>query len=1026
MLLVGVSLSFPWPCPSARADDLTPQQQAELEKRITALEQEIAQLYQQGNYTAAIAKIRQSLELCQRLYPAAHFPDGHPDLAAGHYNLGFLLALRGEYDQAQPYLERALAMRQRLFPAGEFPDGHADLALSLSSLGGLLRERGQYARAQPYYEQALAMRRRLYPEAKYPQGHPDLALSLNNLGGLLQDRGEYAQAQAHYEQALAMYQRLFPPARYPAGHADLALTLHNLASLLQDRGEYARAQPYCEQALAMNRRLFPEAKYPAGHADLARSLNMMGPLLRARGQYVQAESYYEQALRMHQRLYPPAQYPAGHPDLALSLNNLASLLQRRRQYDQARLHFEQALAMYQCLYPTARYPDGHRELAVSLNNLGHLFEARGEYAQAQPYVEQALAMYQRLYPADKFPDGHRDLARCLINLGALHRRRGEYAEARSCYEKALAMQQVLTSRLLESTAFAEAFRYLGQLQACREALLRVTCDARGADRELYSRLWPDRSVLPRLLERRHASLLAAASRPEIRDRWEELLDTSRQLSRLFLHPPRDFKARDEQARALTGRKERLERELAGLLPSLAAQKELDALTPDDLQRSLPERAVFVDLWRYTFLEQDPNVPGKDGEKLATHYVAFVLTRDQVHRVELGEAEAIDGALEAWRQAIRDRRDDPAAAALRRRVWEPIAKGFPAGTDTVYLAPDGALTRLPWAALPGEQPGSVLLERYTLPTVPHGRYLLARLRQPGNAAAPVTLLAVGGVRYDDRPAPVEPTTSGTLVAATAPTRDGAPGQWGYLAGTEQEVQRLRKLAGVPVRSVSGADASTARLLNELPKARLAHLATHGFFAKEAFDEEQQRATRQLENWKFSQIEATQPVGLGSRNPLSFAGLVLAGANKPEQAGPDGGILTAEALIHLPLEGMDLAVLSACQTGLGAVYDGECVHSLQLAFHVAGCKDVVASLWNVPDQATAALMAVFYDELLRNKRPPLEALRQAQLTLYRSPTQIAELAKRGPILLAQAQPGATKSSGRAAVEDWAGFVLSGLGR
>jgi CHAT domain-containing protein len=383
-------------------------------------------------------------------------------------------------------------------------------------------------------------------------------------------------------------------------------------------------------------------------------------------------------------------------------------------------------------------------------------------------------------------------------------------------------------------------------------------------------------------------------------------------------------------------------------------------------------------------------------------------------------------LESWRQAIRDRRDDPAAGVLRRRVWEPIARHFPAGTDTVYLAPDGALTRLPWAALPGEQPGSVLLERYTLATVPHGRYLLARLRQPGKAAADGTLLAVGGVRYDDRPAPAETAPPAALVADAAPNRDGAPVRWGYLAGTEHEVQRLGKLAGVPVRTVAGAEASTARLLAELPRARLAHLATHGFFAKDAFDEEQQRDARQLEHWRFSEHQATQPVGLGSRNPLAFAGLVLAGANQPEQAGPDGGILTAEALLHLPLEGMDLAVLSACQTGLGAVSDGECVHSLQLAFHVAGCKDVVASLWNVPDQATAALMAVFYDELLRNKKPPLEALRQAQLTLYRNPGQIPELAKRGPIQLQQAQPGATKSSGRAAVEDWAGFVLSGLGR
>src|SRR5262249_27601826 len=159
--------------------------------------------------------------------------------------------------------------------------------------------------------------------------------------------------------------------------------------------------------------------------------------------------------------------------------------------------------------------------------------------------------------------------------------------------------------------------------------------------------------------------------------------------------------------------------------------------------------------------------------------------------------------------------------------------------------------------------------------------------------------------------------------------------------------------------------------------------------------------------------------------SFAGIVLAGANQPEGAGPDGGILTAEALLSLPLEKLELAVLSACQTGLGSVADGECVHSLAHAFHVAGCKNVVASLWNVPDAPTAALMAVFYNELLRNKKPPLEALRQAQLTLYRNPAQIADLAQRGPLQVSKAQPGAATGSARAAVQDWAGFVLSGLG-
>jgi hypothetical protein len=211
-------------------------------------------------------------------------------------------------------------------------------------------------------------------------------------------------------------------------------------------------------------------------------------------------------------------------------------------------------------------------------------------------------------------------------------------------------------------------------------------------------------------------------------------------------------------------------------------------------------------------DPDPKVPGTKGERRTPRYVAFVLSGDQVQRVELGEVAGLDAALETWRQAIHDRRDDPAASVLRRRVWEPLAQHFPAGTDTVYLAPDGALTRLPLAALPGERPGSVVLERYALATVPHGRYLLARLRQPGRTADAGALLAVGGVRYDELPALAEPTPPGTLVSDAAPNRDGALGKWGYLAGTEHEVQRLGQLADAPVRlsmAQAGVQGGTAR-------------------------------------------------------------------------------------------------------------------------------------------------------------------------------------------------------------------------
>jgi CHAT domain-containing protein len=132
-------------------------------------------------------------------------------------------------------------------------------------------------------------------------------------------------------------------------------------------------------------------------------------------------------------------------------------------------------------------------------------------------------------------------------------------------------------------------------------------------------------------------------------------------------------------------------------------------------------------------------------------------------------------------------------------------------------------------------------------------------------------------------------------------------------------------------------------------------------------------------------------------------------------------------------LDLAVLSACETGLGDVAGGEGVYGLQRAFHMAGCPAVVASLWRVDDEATAALMGLFYHHLWREHKPPLAALRAAQLWLYRHPEAIgaAARARAAPDFdkladLPEAASTAAAPGGRAPAKQWAAFVLSGAGR
>jgi CHAT domain-containing protein len=124
-----------------------------------------------------------------------------------------------------------------------------------------------------------------------------------------------------------------------------------------------------------------------------------------------------------------------------------------------------------------------------------------------------------------------------------------------------------------------------------------------------------------------------------------------------------------------------------------------------------------------------------------------------------------------------------------------------------------------------------------------------------------------------------------------------------------------------------------------------------------------------------------------NPLLRAGLAFAGINKNAQFLGDidtrnDGVLTALEVLDLKLSGTKLVVLSACETGLGEIHEGEGVYGLRRAFQEAGVSEVVNSLWEVSDAGTQALMIEFYQRILTGM-PARQALRESQLALKASP-------------------------------------------
>ena len=365
---------------------------------------------------------------------------------------------------------------------------------------------------------------------------------------------------------------------------------------------------------------------------------------------------------------------------------------------------------------------------------------------------------------------------------------------------------------------------------------------------------------------------------------------------------------------------------------------------------------------------------------------------------------------------------------------------------MIIIPDQALTRVPWSALPGPEPGSYLLNRYAIVTAPHGQGVIDVLAGSGEPVGQPRLLLLGGVDYDRFPAPAaagdasrlaQAATRGPSRSPEARTRSG----WAPLPGTLGEVNALKRLwdRTGPFTLLTGPEANELQLRQAMPGSQFIHLATHGFFADPAFRSALQNdLTSERLFGVLGELGGHASFGratVAGRNPLILSGIALAGANGPprtdDQGRPTGddGILTAEEVAYLDLTATELVVLSACQTGLGDVAGGEGVFGLQRAFHLAGARTTVASLWQVNDQATQALMVEFYRNLWERKLSKIEALREAQLVML-ARDDAAHDRRRGQEVERPGVPGppvppvaARPPSRRLPPYDWAAFTLSG---
>ncbi len=944
---------------------------------------DLASLYQaKGDYACAEPLFRQASEIRKKV-----LGENHLDYADSLNHLAWLYQARGDYARAEALFCQTLEIRKKVQR-----ENHPDYAGSLHNLAFLYLAQGDYPRAEPLFRQAMEIQKQVLGE-----NHPDYASSLNSLAMLYQDQGDYVRAQPVFRQALEIRKKALGE-----NHPDYAKSLNNLAVLYQAQGDYVRAEPLLREASEISKEVLGE-----NHPDYATKLNNLACLYRDQGDYLRAEPLFRQALQIQEKVLGES-----HPLYASSLNNLAMVYLVHGDYARAAPLFRQAMEVRKQVLG-----ENHPDYATSLNNLACLYQDQGDYARTEPLFKEALEIRKKV-----LGENHPDYANNLHNLALLYQDQGKFPHAEPLSRQAV----TIIRRQIEATAVIQSERQqLAMLQDKRFYLDDYLTLAVRSGR--YSEL-AYRALLAwkGMVLRRNRLARATTQDPELSATFTRLQRVATQMAHLaWTTPdPRQETTWRERVAKLSAEKEQLEAELSAR--SAEYRQAQRAIPLEDLQDALSKDSVLVD-----FVECKHRL------------LAFVVAPSRlVALVSLGAMQPIDEAIRTWRETFGMSAEGARSAKLlRERIWAPIEEQLH-GAKIVLISPDGALSRLPFGALPGKTPGTYLIEQFTFAVVPVPQLIPQLVQEEGRKQLRKKLLLLGNVDYD---APVkgrigwQPVTIDS--ASSLPSsRSVFPGamHFGPLPGTETEIAAIEKL----YRQEVGTDGLTAlrksqagkeAFLTEARRHGYLHLATHGFFMEEKV---RVPVMGSREASRFGEM----PHGpeAGGTYPALLSGLALAGANRAAEQQPSppaplpstgegsDGILTAEEIGTQNLDGVQLVVLSACDSGLGQQASGEGLLGLQRSFQSAGARNVVASLWPVDDQATSALMRVFYTKLWKENKPPLEALRDAQLYIYRHPGEIGKLARglgKPDKLL---DGGAVKPGEKtASPEQWAAFVLAGVG-
>jgi len=888
--------------------------------------------------------------------------------------------------------------------------------LMLNRLALIHVELQRFDDAEVLYKQALAI-----PDDAHESD------SLNGLASLYRTQGRNDEASALLNQAGNTYTTSLddfwnPSSQQHANDLDLAL-------LFRFQGRYDDAEALLMEALdntfigsgyvdnlSLSEVLarfdidlleMLEAR-DTSDIDVAVILSQLAVLDYLRGSDNRAERLFKEAIDIFK---DPVNFDIGIDEietLAVTYSDLGLLYNSQDRYSEAKPLFIQSLQILEELefgyYSTdtiavlQELDWGNQSfsfatnVAIVFSRIADLYYSQGNYAEAELIYRKLLEFYQQ-----QFGDRHPYVAVNFVDLAQLYQSQNKTQQALQNLQQGLDIEDYHLDINLSSLTQAQGQAYVSNTITTTNQAISLNLE------QIPGNQTAKQVALTTILRRKGRILDIASSSLQVLQQnltsenqhlLDELVAVQAQLAALLFNPPTELLPEQYHAEIaqLETKASTLEADLVRRSASFRARTETAEVS--QIRTQISEGGALIEYARYQPFD------ARSGTFSEPRYAAYLLFPDgRIDAIDLGDAAAIDTAVQAFTTLLQDPRADlrgndatiiteidpdrieTVTSTLKARVFDPIAP-YLQGRQHLLISPDSQLNRLPFEALPTDD-GRYLVEQYQISYLNSGRDLLKfDVVEPSTQPAVI----VANPDYEtasDSPRPdlgeglgeraSQPASDTADTRADRRSTDLRQLQFGPLPGTATEVAAIQPL--LPNATVLTEGAATENVLKTVQAPRILHIATHGFFLDNA---DRIVSPAQVEEGVLSATAAT--TGVPIENPLLRSGLALAGFN-PRESGAEDGVFTALEASNLNLFGTQLVVLSACDTGLGDIANGEGVYGLRRAFALAGAESQLMSLWQVSDQGTQSLMARYYDKLMAGMGRS-EALRAVQLEMIRA--------------------------------------------